>query len=223
MSLILSDMSVYGRRLKELHPLKKDPPYPEYAELLAKRLPWFIKHLCERTDMVECGVSLRVATTNDIRDMVMPYLEACRFPMDAINWIENRDVQYKWAAKYGHLNLSFAKRVLHFDLSFLIGTHPAQRQIPLFAKILERWGDERIASAISQLFYYRGESVAVREPRVEEKSRDAIAHRQPIYHPIWRAISAIYDQPVGQLFNYWTEVNPFHHMIVLNRINLIGF
>ena len=121
-SLFLSDMGAYLRRLKELYPENPDDPYPEYYELLAKRLPWFVKHLCERTDRVECGVPLRVGITNDIRDAVMPYLEASQFPMDAINWFDNRDAEYRWAAKYDAIrypSLRAAKRVLHFEFVIL--------------------------------------------------------------------------------------------------------
>ena len=211
-SLILSDMGAFFRRVAETYDTSFQDPYPEYHELLAKRLPWFVKHLYERTDMVECGVALRVFVTNDIRDTAMRYFQACRFPIDCVVWIENTDSQYRWSSKYDAIRnpaLHFAERVIHFDLSFLIGTHPAQRRSPLFREILEAWGDEHIASASGSLTFNRGEQAVSSLPRVEEL---AFSCDQPREHPIWEAIARVYWENITSLINYWTQCDPFTHI-----------
>lgn len=211
-SLILSDMGAYFRRIAETYDTSFQDPYPEYHELLAKRLPWFVKHLLERTDMTECGVALRAFITNDIRDTAMSYLEACHFPMDCVVWIENTDSQYRWSSKYDairHPALHFAERVIHFDLSFLIGTHPAQRRSPLFRDFLDSWGDEHIASASATLTYNRDEHSAVSMPRVEEITTNFAKPRE---HPIWEAISRCYGNSISSIIDYWTQCDPFVHI-----------
>ena len=208
-SLILSDMGVYFRRNSETYETSFQDPYPEYHELLAKRLSWFVKHLCERTDMVERGVALRVFITNDIRETAVQYLEACQFPMGCVEWIVNRDCQYRWASKYDaicHPTLHFAKRVIHFDLSFLIGMHPAQRQSPLFKNFLDSWDDEHIASASRTLTYKRGEHAAILMPRVEQVANGSRAH------PIWESISKLYGGSISSIIDYWTQCDPFVHI-----------
>ena len=120
-----------------------------YPELLAKQVCWFVKSLCERTDMVEQGVPVRLGVTGDMVDVVMPYLDACSFPMHAIDWLQNREHELRRASKIDAMrNESFGdiQRVLHIDINFLIGSHSTQRQTPIFSRILERWHDTPAAS-----------------------------------------------------------------------------
>lgn len=183
-----------------------------YPELLAKRLPWFVKHLCERTDMASCGVSLKVGITSDIHDLVMSYLQACNFPMDAVDWIENCEDEWRWISKYEsmkHPTLSHIKRVLHMDLSFLIGTHRTQRELPLFSDILSRWDNEPIASASNGLFYYRGVEDAIAIPRVEHIGNE---RDNPKSHVIWEEITSLYGGTVDAVYEFWTTVDPFPHV-----------
>ena len=51
-----------------------------YPELLSKQACWFVKNLCEMTDMVSHGVHLRLGIGKDMESICMPYLDACRFP-----------------------------------------------------------------------------------------------------------------------------------------------
>ena len=115
---------------------------PEYPELLAKRVCWAVKQLCERTDAKEARVPIRIGVTTDVRDVVMPYFEICNFPMEYIDWFDSRETDFPWSSKTDamrHDNLKPYKRVLHIDINFLMGSHPTQRQSQMFSKMLEIW------------------------------------------------------------------------------------
>ncbi len=125
-----------------------------YPELLSKQICWFVKHLCEKTDMVEEGVSLRLGITDDMGDAVMPYLDACNFPMERVDWLKNREDKLRRASKIDamrHNSFGGVARVLHMDINFLIGSHPTQRHTPIFSRILELWKDVPTASTGSIL------------------------------------------------------------------------
>ena len=131
------------------------PWSPEhYPELLAKMAPWYVKHLCERTDAVECGVAIRLGVTHDMREIAGPYLEACNYPMDRVHWFDNREatksreLHIRRASKFDsmrHQVFAYTDRILHSDLNFLIGLSQTQRPAPIFSKILEVWADEPLA------------------------------------------------------------------------------
>jgi len=184
-----------------------------YPELLAKRLAWFVKHLCERTDIVESGVPLKVAITDDMYPLAMPYLIACNFPMDSVNWIKNYEAEYRWISKYeamNHPSLNHIDKVLHIDISFLVGTHRNQRKTPLFRGILDRWSDQPIASSGEALFFNRGVYDWISIPRVESLANER--QFNPESHVIWEEISSLYGGTIDEVYNFWTHLNPFPHI-----------
>ena len=108
----------------------------DYPELLLKRACWMVKNLCEKTDVAEVGVPIRLGITTNLNDLAGPYLEACNFPMSAVNWFESREQIARWSSKFDAMNQPSwgqFKRVLHIDLSFVFGTHPTHRPIPVFS------------------------------------------------------------------------------------------
>ena len=194
---------------------------PHYPELLAKCMVWLVKHLCERTDMMETRVGLRLGITDDMRDVAMPYLEACQFPFQFIDWFESREPTHTWSAKYDAMRQSsFASinKILHFDLTLLIGTHPTQRTIPLFSKIRDLWKDRHIATG-AKLIYDRHQSEAVPIPRIESISRQHTHKTPQKTPPVWQAVSAIFDTTAEKMFDFWTQVDPFYHI----PCTIIGF
>ena len=120
----------------------------DYPELLMKQAVWMVKHLCEYTDIVETGTRLRLSISSGMRDVAMPYLEECDYPLDTIYWFESREAQYKHISKFDamhHPDFAGVTRLLHFDVAQMIGAHPTQRNFPLVANVLNRWKDQPMA------------------------------------------------------------------------------
>lgn len=119
-----------------------------YAELLSKQAPWFVKFLCEHTDIAEQNVPLRLGITTDMREIALPYLQACNFPDGAIDWFESREADRFLVSKYDAMwqpSLEEMERVLHLDLCFLVGSHPTQPLMPLFEDIQILWDQQDFA------------------------------------------------------------------------------
>ena len=116
-----------------------------YSEVLAKQAMWFIKGLCERTDLRDEKIPLRFGITNQIRETVLPYLKAASFPESHIDWIDSQEGAYMQSTKLLHLqhyNFKRVDRILHLDLSFLIEKGSAQHKAEWFRKIQDMWQTE---------------------------------------------------------------------------------
>ena len=192
-SLVLTDMTSH-----------RDIPF-EVPELFAKKLMWFVKHLCERTDMRERGVMLRVGITNDLSEMVAPYIEACNFPIDAIDWFDNKESTYHYGSKFEAMRQARFKqcnRVIHFDLSFLIGNHPAQIQSRLFETIEKQWKDKLMVSSASMLHRRDNNPYACNRFALCTSTLQTA-------HPIWEILSSLYGIDPEHEQAYWNAADPF--------------
>ena len=121
-----------------------------YPELLLKRACWLVKNLCEQTDIAESGVKLVFSVDSALKGVAMRYLEACNFPMSAINWFNSDESNNAFSSKFDAVLSDVFKpfrHVLHIDLAVRIGNHPTQYQLPLFSRLKEKWGDESFAQA----------------------------------------------------------------------------
>ena len=121
-----------------------------YSELLAKRSFWMIKNLCERTDVKDEGVAIQLSVDDTLKDIVIPYAEACRFPLDRINYFTSKERGFgcdNFCKIEALLDAVFRdkERVLHMDLSVHFGEHPTQAPRLLFQRIKMLWRDEPIA------------------------------------------------------------------------------
>ena len=119
-----------------------------YPEVLVKQACWLVKHLCERTDMIKQRVPIRFGITTDLREMVIPYLEACQFPMGLVDWIESREVVYPQSTKFIHLQHDSFKemeRVMHMDLTLHFDTDETQHKGWWFKDIKRHWMTQPMA------------------------------------------------------------------------------
>ena len=183
-----------------------------YPELLAKQAVWFVKHLCEHTDMVECGVPIRLGITEDLREVATPYLEACQFPMHAVDWFESRESTHRQSSKYDAMRqLAFhdIEKILHLDMTYLIGTHPTQRLLPLFSRILEQWGDEPVALAEPLLWDRAGNTNNV-EWYVNADEYPCWA--EGVSHPFWNMAAIICAETPEAQYNYWHTADPMYRI-----------
>ena len=201
-SLVLTDMSMHR------------PTLVEYPELLAKKLPWLVKHLCERTDMVDRGVGLRVGITNDVKETAIPYLEACNFPMGAVDWFDSRESEYSYLSKLDAMRQPAFRgfdKVLHIDLAPAIGTDPAQRRNRLFSTILDTWTTQKVASG-SKLLHRRDNPFACNRVRLCVESEKQA-------HPVWEVVSRLYGVDAEAAYNDWDTPDPFYQV----RGGICGF
>ena len=115
--------------------------HDQYPELLSKRLFWMIKNLCERTDAKENYVEIVPSIDVALKDMFLPYADACNFPVDRVNWFDSEgDAGFllKLEAMFDDV-FRDKERVLHMDLAFHVGLHPTQRLLPLFERVKLLW------------------------------------------------------------------------------------
>ena len=123
-----------------------------YVECLAKQSFWFVKHLCERTDLKDEGVEIRYCMTTEVQEMVNPYLRACKFPESQIDWIESKERVYPQSTKLLgllHPRMGSKERVLHLDSTLFIDTNPAQHKGTWFKNVKDMWQTEPYAQAHS--------------------------------------------------------------------------
>ena len=200
------------------YPVKKDlgvslslsimPSAPKhYPELLSKQVGWFVKHLCERTDMVEMGVPLRVGITRDMGDICMPYLDACSFPMDRVDWFKNREMVMRRSSKFDAMRYStFRKveRILHLDMNFLIGSHVSQRPTPAFSRILDLWDDAPTAST--------GPIVQPRDPYLFTDIRKRLddMNKMELWEDILKEVASFCGHSESEELDYWDNADPIY-------------
>ena len=208
-------VSLYVAKLAKSLPfgnvgLRERPTH--YPELLVKQAVWFVKHLCKHTDMAEMGVPIRLGLTTDLREVATPYLEACQFPMHAVDWFESRTEAVRYSPEFDAMRqpaFGSVERVLHLDLCFLIGTHSTQRQLPLFSRILEQWIDQ---------------PMAVNEPLLWDRTDPHDTHPIEGWHshleaPIWQFMADDRGTTPKKEHTYWLHANP----IPLVKAGMFGF
>ena len=188
--------------------LSRMPSAPKhYPELLSKQVCWFVKNLCERTDMVEMGVPLRVGITNDMGETCMPYLNACSFPMDHVDWFKNREGEMRRSSKFDAMRYSTfreVERILHLDMNFLIGSHSTQRPAPIFSRILDLWNDAPTASA--------GPVVQPRDPYLftDVRKRLTDMRKMDFWDDILEQLAAYCGHGTKTELAYWDNADPVY-------------
>ena len=154
--------------------------------------------------MVECGVGIRIGVTTDIQHIVMPYFEACNFPMTMVDWFESRERDVWWSSKYDamrHSSFSDTERVLHSDMCVLIGTEPIQKPIPLFSTIKELWKSQPIAFGSSILKDKRGKLSQLEERYLNRDFFDL---------DDWASIIDKANGTAEEQLAYWKQSNPIY-------------
>ena len=143
---------VIARRREEDH----------YPELLTKRAFWLIKNLCERTDVRDNYVAVQLSVDNTLKDIVMPYADACNFSEDQINWIETKESEIHTICKLEAMFSDVFKdknRVLHMDLNYVIGEHPTQSPVSMFKRAKFAWYKQEGMALFGTLISKRSEQI----------------------------------------------------------------
>ena len=171
-----------------------------YPELLIKRSFWMIKNLCERTDVQDQGVTIQLSIDDTLKELVIPYAEACGFPLGKVNWFTSKEAKYNYICKFEALfsDVFRAKKcVLHMDLSLHFGEHPTQKSLPLFERIKLLWRDE---------------SMALTEPLWRVNTPEMKANPLPIQRGIWdrcpeskHEVASYIGHSVEDEERYWRE------------------
>lgn len=175
----------------------------DYPELLMKQAMWAFKHLCEYTDIPDTGTPFYLSITTDMREIALPYLQACNFPRNAIYWFESREDRYPYLSKLDAMRQpSFAdvKRLLHIDVSHLIGQHPTQRNIPLIANILKVWTDQPLAVKSRLIAPRQGRRNAMQEKGKSPES------------PVFVEAARLEGNTGEDQYNYWHTSDPMYHI-----------
>ena len=170
----------------------------DYPELLAKQACWTIKHLCERTDMVDCGVPLRLGITTDIKKIALPYLNACNFPMPKIDWFDSREDKYPYSAKIDAMRqpgFKNVKKVFHIDICMMFKS----TSIPLFTNIRSRWTSKPIA-VDKAILRSRNDGSGVNPLTQELQKNDER----------WKNVADFCGITVKQAKHYWRYSDPFY-------------
>ena len=172
----------------------------QYSELLIKRSFWMIKNLCERTDVQDQGVTIQLSIDDTLKELVIPYAEACGFPLGKVNWFTSKEAKYNYICKFEALFSDIfraKKRVLHMDLSLHFGEHPTQKSLPLFERIKSFWRDE---------------SMALRKPLWRVNTPEMKANPTPIRRGIWdrcpeskHEVASYIGHSVEDEERYWRE------------------
>ena len=171
-----------------------------YPELMVKQAMWLVKNLCERTDIVWSRTKLVLSLDKKIKEMAMPYLEACQFPQSNVNWFDTDEPNVHYACKFESILSEVFnpfERVMHLDLSVMFGNHPAQRELPLFSRIKGEWTDQ-IYAMPGPLFQSR-EYVVV----PAERGYWLTDHASPVLAE-FAGVSVEEDQA------YWDTADPFY-------------
>lgn len=178
-----------------------------YAEGLGKQGFWLIKHLCERTDMIDEKIPIRFFITKDVREMMFPYLQACNFPEKNIVYLESKEAVYPQSTKIRsmkHDALKNAKRVLYFSLSFMIDAHPTQYKGTWFRNLINMWGDEPFAYPRQIVLDKAPDNEFLFEKRVmSEYDRDWGLEVPPDRHLLWKTLSQFLNEPADRLKSYF--------------------
>ena len=164
-----------------------------YVECLVKQAFWLIKHLCERTDMADERVGVRLGITTDIRCIAMPYIEACNFPLHLVDWLESKEDTVPDSTRIIHMKDSFADvaRILRMDVAHHIETNPTQFKGTWFHNLKAIWTDQPMAfrtplrTSKSQGNRDRDDRLRVADDYNSWWGEDV----PPGNHPLWQAVS----------------------------------
>ena len=179
----------------------------DYPERHMKQACWFVKFLCEYTDIPEQGVPLAMAIATDMRETAMPYLEACNFPIDKIYWFESREDTHQYISKFDamrHPDLADTKRLLHLDNTLWLGQHPTQRNFPLVEKFLEVWADQPMA--VDRLRKQRDGKMSGMEWAWQKEL--ALGHQLPV----WEEAAQLAGNTPKEEFSYWRTHDPMYYI-----------
>ena len=176
-----------------------------YPELMAKQAMWAVKQLCEWTDIPESKTRLLLTITEDMREIAMPYLEACNFPMNKVYWINSREDCYPYITKTDAMrqpDFSDVKRFVHRDVVLMWGTRPTQRNLPLIANIMEHWTNQALAFT-GQLFRSR-----------KEQDKNPMKHfgERSVEMELWKEAARLTGKTPEEEYEFWVHADP--HILV---------
>ena len=178
-----------------------------YTESLAKQAFWFVKHLCERTDMREEKIPIRFCITNDVGEIAMPYIRACNFPNDKIDWVESREPVYPQSTKFigmQHSSLKHVDKVLHLDLCYLIDTDETQHKGTWFNNVNAIWQSEPFAQSHPFIMSDAlGNRVFTEHRSTTLFDRDWGDGVPPEEHLLWRTLSDFLGESPAKLKHYF--------------------
>lgn len=186
----------------------RDKKHTDYPERHMKQACWFVKFLCEYTDIVEHGVAIGLGITTDMREIAMPYLEACQFPLDRIHWFKSQEDTYQYISKFiamQHPDVRDCRRILHLDNTLWLGNHPTQRNLPLIKRVLDVWTDQPLA--VDRLFKARN---GYKMSAMEWAWDDELDHEHNL--PVWEAAAKLAGNTPEEEFNYWRTHDPMYYI-----------
>jgi len=137
---------VVAKRIFDTH--EHDHEWEHYAEVMLKRVFWCVWNLCEATDMIEARGGVRVSIDNKLRDIALPYIEACQFPMSHVIWFDSKEhSKNNCVCRHEALLLAIDQfeRALHMDLSVVFQLSDTNQPIPFFSRVLDRWHKKPLA------------------------------------------------------------------------------
>lgn len=104
---------------------------------------WMAKFILESTDASDVGVGICIAVSDTLWD------EA--WQMAGVSGCQGQLISYDYRPELSHFSQKFLplvhpciseyKRILHMDTCFQFGTHPTQRVLPCFERMLEGLGN----------------------------------------------------------------------------------
>ena len=114
----------------------------------AKRAMWLSYELLNWTDLREQGVSLYLSVTQSVRDIFLPYAEACGFPSEHILWSDIQETDYCGnIPKFPLMRLALMnpriQRVMHLDSAIYF---MRDCECHLFRSLKAYWKDAPLAS-----------------------------------------------------------------------------
>ncbi len=220
------DYDIDERLAVSLSLFTKPSSPPTYPECMCKQAVWFAKHLCMHTDMPEAGVPLFLGIAEDTRDVALPYLQACNFPMERVFFTQGDERSQEWITKYETLwsgPMKDFQRVMHMDVCYLIGRYPTQRVNPLFSQIKEMWHAEKMitCSAVIQ----RGNPGEIHPIQVRLQHHwgnpEDVEERRRADDDYWHFVATQLDSTPEAERDYW--VCNSDHDLYLFRGGIYGF
>ena len=184
-----------------------------YVECVAKQACWFVKHLCERTDMVKQQLPFRFGITTDMQDIATPYLEACNFPVHLIDWIESKEAMYPSSTKMIHMKHDSFKdieRVIHLDVMYHFDTHPTQNVSPWFDRMKKLWMSHSMALPLPMLML---RSEGEREFLIMDHWDEYWGEDVPSgSHILWNTLSDYTGEPASKLRDHFLNGEYTHEI-----------
>lgn len=175
-----------------------------YTESIVKQACWLFKLLCDRTDVIEEGVQLRLGITSDLSRMASPYLGACNFPDSNIDWLDSREAVYPLSTKFIHMkhdSLKDFERVYHMDIAFHFDTDETQHKGDFFRDIKRIWNGQPLALPMPMLRKRENTDYEIMKRWNEHWGDDTPAED----NLLWQALSKYTSEPASMVKHFFIE------------------